>query len=84
MIVSELSRYLRDNRRAAVRDLAYRFDAEPDALRGMLETLERKGRVRRLPANTPCAGGCCQCDPTTIEIYEWVDRHETAVGSPAP
>lgn len=57
MIVSELSRYLRDNRRAAVRDLAYRFDAEPDALRGMLETLERKGRVRKLPADTPCAGG---------------------------
>jgi len=39
MILSELSRYLRDHRRAAVRDLAYHFDAEPDALRGMLETL---------------------------------------------
>ncbi|QGU33620.1 FeoC-like transcriptional regulator [Thermochromatium tepidum] len=72
MILSELSRYLRDHRRAAVRDLAYHFDAEPDALRGMLETLERKGQVRRLPANTPCTG-CRQCDPTTIAIYEWVE-----------
>ena len=73
MIVSELARYLRANRRAAVRDLAYRFDTEPDALRGMLDTLERKGRIRKLPTYTPCAGGCSHCDPSTIELYEWVD-----------
>ncbi|MBK1716268.1 FeoC-like transcriptional regulator [Thiocystis violacea] len=73
MIVSELSAYLRDHRRAALLDLSNRFDSDPEALRGMLGTLERKGKVRRLPANTPCGGGCCKCDPATIEIYEWVD-----------
>ncbi|MBK1695484.1 sugar metabolism transcriptional regulator [Chromatium weissei] len=71
MIISELSRYLRDNQRAALRDLACHFDSEPEALRGILELLERRGRVRKLPANTPCSGGCCSCDPTSIEIYEW-------------
>lgn len=79
MIISELSQYLRDNHRAALRDLSYRFDADPDAVRGMLGTLERKGRVRKLPANTPCGGGCSSCDPTSVEIYEWVET-ETARG----
>lgn len=72
MIVTDLARYLQDSRRAALRDLSHRFNAEPDALRGMLATLERKGRVRKLPANTPCSGGCCSCDPASIEIYEWI------------
>ncbi|MBV5309501.1 FeoC-like transcriptional regulator [Chromatium okenii] len=72
MLISELLRYLHDNQRAALRDLASHFDIEPEALRGMLELLERRGRVRKLPANTPCAGGCCSCDPASIEIYEWI------------
>ncbi len=72
MIISALSHYLRDNRRAALRDLSYRFETDPDALRGMLGTLERKGRVRKLPAKTPCCG-CTSCDPASVEIYEWVD-----------
>lgn len=71
MIMSELSQYLRSNGRAALKDLSHRFDADPEALRGMLVTLERKGRVRKLPAATPCAGGCCGCDPAKVEIYEW-------------
>jgi hypothetical protein len=73
MIITELSDYLRETHRAALLDLSHRFDVDPDALRGMLATLERKGRVRKLPANTPCGGGCCNCDPATIEIYAWVD-----------
>lgn len=72
MIISELSNYLRGCQRAALRDLSYRFDTDPEALRGMLAILERKGRVRKLPALTPCAGGCVSCDPASIEIYEWV------------
>lgn len=73
MILSELATYLADHRRAALIDLANRFDADPEALRGMLRTLVRKGRARKLPAGIPCAGGCCQCDPASVEIYEWVD-----------
>jgi hypothetical protein len=74
MIVTELSRYLQDTRRAGLRDLAHRFDADPEALRGMLSILERKGRVRKAPsAKAACSGGCCQCDPAAIEIYEWLD-----------
>ncbi len=73
MIMSDLANYLRTSRRAALRDLSHRFDSDPEALRGMLGVLERKGRVRKLPSGTACGGGCCSCDPTSIEIYEWLD-----------
>jgi putative ferrous iron transport protein C len=73
MILAELRTYLQTHQRAALSDLAYHFDTPPDALRGMLERWIAKGRVRRLPANTPCHGGCCRCDPASVEIYEWTD-----------
>jgi hypothetical protein len=57
---------------ASITDLAHGLDTTPAALKGMLATLERKGRVRRLPAGTACAGGCCKCDPNAVELYEWV------------
>lgn len=71
MILSELTTYLAERHRVALPDLANRFDTEPDALRGMLGMLERKGRVRRLTGGKTC-GGCTQCDPSALEIYEWV------------
>ncbi len=70
-MLTELSQYLRTQQRAALRDLSYRFDIAPEALRGMLDLLEQRGRVRKLPAHTPC-GGCTSCDPAQIELYEWV------------
>ena len=71
MILSEIRNYLKEHGRAAVYDLAQAFDAETDAIRGMLSEWERRGKVRRLPGGTPCGGGCCKCDPASVEIYEW-------------
>jgi hypothetical protein len=48
------------------------LDVSPDALRAMLELLESRGVVRRLPSGTPCGGSCCKCAPESIELYEWV------------
>ena len=71
MILSRVSDYMKQHRRASVLDLAHGLDAAPDALKGMLAILERKGRVRRLPAGTAC-NGCHKCDPNWVELYEWV------------
>ncbi|GAB6039629.1 FeoC-like transcriptional regulator [Endothiovibrio diazotrophicus] len=71
MIFSELRSYLKEHHRAAVVDLATRFDSSPAAVRGMLEEWERRGKVRRLPQGTACGGGCCKCAPDSIEIYQW-------------
>ncbi len=71
MIFSELRDYLQTHRRAALSDMARHLGTDPDALRGMLAKWIAKGRVEKLPIGTLCGGGCCQCDPATIEIYEW-------------
>ncbi|MFP4080053.1 MAG: FeoC-like transcriptional regulator [Ectothiorhodospira sp.] len=70
MILSQILDYLRTHRRVSLLDLQHRFHAEPEALRGMLATLERKGRVRRLPPGTVCGGGCSHCGQTAPELYE--------------
>jgi predicted ArsR family transcriptional regulator len=72
VILARIETYLSQQRRAALIDLARQLGSDPEALRGMLAKLERKGRVRRLPAGTPCRGGCSACDPASIEIFEWV------------
>lgn len=77
MILSELKRYLAENQRVALLDLSHRFDTDADTLRGMLSLLERKGRVRKLPAGTLCGSGCNSCDAATIEIYEYLDDSST-------
>jgi putative ferrous iron transport protein C len=72
MILSELTGYLAQHRRVALIDMAYRFGSSPDALRGMLATLERKGRVRRLEGGAACTSACGKCDAATLETYEWL------------
>lgn len=73
MILSQLRNYIREHKRVALRDLVYHFGVDAEAARGMLETLERKGRIRKLPSGTACSGGCDRCAPATIELYEAVD-----------
>ena len=46
-----------------------RLDA--DALRGMLSLLVDKGKVAKKSATSECGTGCCKCDSTLVEIYEW-------------
>ncbi|MCG5515447.1 MULTISPECIES: FeoC-like transcriptional regulator [unclassified Ectothiorhodospira] len=70
MILSQILDYLRTHRRVSLLDLQHRFHAEPEALRAMLATLERKGRVRRLPPGTACGGGCTHCGQTIPDLYE--------------
>lgn len=71
MILSRLSDYLRRNRRASVADMAIGLEVAPDALRGMLAVLERKGRVRRVALCGTCQARCCRCSPDLLESYEW-------------
>ena len=72
MIVSRVSDYLHQHRRVSLLDLSLGLDTDAQALRAMLAVLERKGRVRRLPAGTSCGGGCTRCKPESIELFEWI------------
>lgn len=71
MILSSVSDYLRQRGRASVAEMAIGLGVAPEALKGMLAVLERKGRVRRLALCSTCKQSCCACDPNTLELYEW-------------
>ena len=73
MLVSDLNSYLAERQRVTMADLANRFDASPEALRGMLELLIAKGRVVRDQVGITC-NGCTKCDPAAMEIYLWRGR----------
>jgi len=73
MILSDLRNYLNERKRVTLSDLVNRFDTDAEVLRGMLLLLERKGRVRKLPA-TACNAGCNKCDGTSLELYESVEN----------
>ncbi|HEB56914.1 MAG TPA: sugar metabolism transcriptional regulator [Gammaproteobacteria bacterium] len=71
MILSDISRYLEQRGQATLADIALHFDADADAVRGMLAIWIRKGRVYRRLANASCGSRCQQCDPAATEIYVW-------------
>jgi predicted ArsR family transcriptional regulator len=73
MILARVENHLRQSKRASLTDLAEVLDTHPEALRGMLDMLVRKGRIRRLPSGTACGGGCSKCKPETVELFEWIN-----------
>lgn len=82
MILTRLSQYLRLNGRASLDDMAIALDASPDALRAMLATLQRKGRVQRLPPpKSACGTSCCECEHARVELYAWAQETSS---SPEP
>ena len=79
MILSDIKQYLQQRGQASLADIATHFDTSADAVRGMLETWVRKGRVKRHLASASCGSSCSQCDPASTEIYEWVGPGRAAV-----
>ena len=78
MILADIRRYLEQHRRAALQDIALRFDSDPDAVRGMLEQWIRKGKVRLCRASAACGSSCSKCGPDAVEIYEWIGAGQAA------
>ena len=74
MILSRVSDYLRLHRQASLLDMSIGLDTDAEALRGMLDVLQRKGRVRKLPRGTACGGGCMKCKIDTVELYAWASE----------
>lgn len=84
-ILRRLKHYLQVHRQATLGDLAIHFDVPADAMRGMLDTWLRKGRVRELDARATCNTSCATaCDDTAMTIYEWVERSSDSAASFTP
>jgi putative ferrous iron transport protein C len=79
MILAELRQYLSQHKRVALVDLSCHFENEAEARRGMLNMLEHKGCVARLPGGTGCGNGCSKYDSASVEIYQWVSKDSVSV-----
>ena len=75
MILKDIGRYLQDRGQATLGDIARHFDSDPGAVQGMLQWV-RKGKVRRSLATRSCGSTCSKCDPTSVEIYQWMEDGE--------
>lgn len=69
MILQRLLDLLERQGAAGQVELARALGAAPDAVRGMLETLERRGLVHRVVATADCGSGCRQCAQPSAELY---------------
>ena len=74
MILSDVRDYLKQQHRVALADLVNHFNVDADALRGMLSKWISKGYVRVIPLESNCGTTCCKCDPTLVELYEWINK----------
>ena len=74
MLISQLSDYLQQHRRASVQDMVLHLDSSTEAVQAMLDLLERKRRVRRLGDAGSACGRCggCTCSSPASPAYEWV------------
>jgi hypothetical protein len=75
MILSDIRRYLEHRGQASLADIALHFDADPDAVRGMLDAWIRKGRVIRRASTASCGSTCQSCNPASTELYVWARRN---------
>ncbi len=77
MILSDIKQYLQQRGQATLADIALHLNADPDAVRGMLDIWIRKHKVYKRMATASCGDSCCQCDSATTEIYVWKESAKT-------
>jgi DNA-binding MarR family transcriptional regulator len=69
MVLQKLQTYFRQHHNASLAQLEQDLHINIDVLRGMLDRLVRKGRIRKTEGKR--CGSCHSCAPETIEFYEW-------------
>jgi putative ferrous iron transport protein C len=76
MILSDIRKYIEQRGQATLVDMANHFEADPEALRGMLNVWIRKGKVTRHVCTSSCGSSCTRCDSAATEIYAWGSIHD--------
>ncbi|ADW18003.1 protein of unknown function DUF1920 [Desulfobulbus propionicus DSM 2032] len=72
MDLIQLKNYLRQRNITPLRDAAIHFNVDVETLRPLLNVWITKGKVRRSDDHATACKGCCTCDPSTLEFYEWI------------
>ena len=71
MILADIGRYVQQRHQVTLDEIAQHFDAQPDAVRGMLDVWISKGRISRQLVTAACGSSCQQCNVASTELYTW-------------
>jgi hypothetical protein len=71
VILNRVLDFLAKHRVASPAEIAVALDSTPDAVRGMLETLQRRGLVHVVRASADCGTHCRQCTAPDVEVYAY-------------
>jgi hypothetical protein len=69
VILTEILEFLQQRDAASLGEIARHVDAEPAAVRDMLATLQRKGKVHRPALAGGCGSTCRECASGSTELY---------------
>lgn len=69
MILTRVLDHLVECRVASVAEIARAVDSDPDAVRSMLATLERRGLVHAVTIAAGCGSRCGRCLHGAAEVY---------------
>lgn len=79
MTPSTISAYLKTRHRASLADMALHFDADASAVRGILDLLIARGRVRAVDLGRCGDAGGCTCDrQQPVCVFEYLGREPSA------
>jgi len=71
-MLTEIIKLLKERGPMSLAELARHFQTETPAMLGMLETLERKGRIQRLETKCSRCKGCAEVKPEDAAIFQLV------------
>lgn len=69
MILTRILDHLEIHRVGSPGELARAVGASPEAVKSMLENLQRRGLIHRIEANSACGSSCRQCLQPGSELY---------------
>jgi len=75
-MLRKIRAYFVEHPTASLAEVAQHLEADPEAVRGMLEVWIEKGWLQKLPAQPTCRTCSCHCDPASLELYRWHDDRE--------
>jgi DNA-binding MarR family transcriptional regulator len=72
-MLTEIIKLLKERGPMSLAELARHFQTEVPAMEGMLETLERKGRIQRLDTKCSRCKGCVEVKPEDAAIFQTLE-----------
>ncbi len=71
MILKDLKEYVKSHPQVSLADISIHFDAEPEAVKGMLDFWIRKGKIKHYSSDNVCGGSCSCSQKSNNDLYEW-------------